>query len=119
MRTRWHCTSEWDSRRSGDSRRSCGKDFRVCLEIIWGVGSGNEGDFDAEARREKSPSFARIGRLKSAPPKNAPTNGGMAAWKATLLQDGEHVGEVVCPDSEGAFLAEEFGQTTSPTCSPS
>src|ERR1035441_4648901 len=27
MRTRWHCTSAWDSRRSGDSRRSCGKGF--------------------------------------------------------------------------------------------
>src|ERR1035437_93578 len=105
MRTRWHCTSEWDSRRSGDSRRSCGKGFRVCLEITPGGGLGQrEGDFDAEARRGKSPSFARIGRLKPAPPKNAPTNGGIAAWKATLLQDGEHVGEVVCPDRKSTRL---------------
>src|ERR1017187_3855481 len=39
----------------------------------------------------KSPSFARIGRLKPAPPKHAPRNGGMAAWKATLrlIFDGE------------------------------
>src|ERR1035438_2508679 len=33
----------------------------------------------------------------------------MAAGKATLFQNGKHVGEVVCPDAEGAFLAEEFG----------
>src|ERR1017187_7402358 len=119
MRTRWHCTSEWDSRRSGDSRRSCGKGFRVCLEIIWGVGSGNERVIltrrrgEAEEEAEKQAGESKPESAESAESLGLRSEGarhsGMAAWKATLLQDGEHVGEVVCPDSEGAFLAEEFG----------
>src|ERR1035441_11096440 len=115
MRTRWHCTSEWDSRRSGDFRRSCGKGFRVCLVIIRGVGSGNErviltqrrGEAEkqaGESKPESAESAESLG-LRS----EGARHSGMAAWKATLLQDGEHVGEVVCPDSEGAFLAEQVG----------
>src|ERR1039458_6220950 len=58
-----------DAEISAEKRRSQREDERG---DSGGWGPPVRRHFDAEARRKKSPSLARIGRLKPAPPKHAP-----------------------------------------------
>src|ERR1035441_5020472 len=60
----------WPSVRSG---RVSGEFHATDGPVV--EGDGEQGEGDAEARRKKRPSFARIGRLKPGPPKSSGRSG--------------------------------------------
>src|ERR1039458_2918369 len=71
-----------DAEISAEKRRSQREDERG---DSGGWGPPVRRHFDAEARRKKSPSLARIGRLKPAPPKHAPVVDGDGKPETVIL----------------------------------